>query len=134
MPTVQELREGLAARLRTISGLRAASTQPDNPMPPQAIVNLDSITYDTAFARGLDEYQFTILVIAGRVAERTAQNRLEAYLNPSGTSSIKTAIQGDRTLGGKAQTLRVTEVTSFGSINVGDVTYLAANITVVVYA
>lgn len=134
MPTVQELREGLAARLRTISGLRAAATQPDNPMPPQAIVNLDSITYDTAFARGLDEYQFTILVIAGRVAERTAQNRLEAYLNPSGTSSIKTAIQGDRTLGGKAQTLRVTEVTSFGSINVGDVTYLAANITVVVYA
>lgn len=134
MPTVQELREGLATRLRTISGLRAASTQPDNPMPPQAIVNLDSITYDTAFARGLDEYQFTILVIAGRVAERTAQNRLEAYLNPSGTSSIKTAIQGDRTLGGKAQTLRVTEVTSFGSINVGDVTYLAANITVVVYA
>lgn len=134
MPTVQELREGLATRLRTISGLRAAATQPDNPMPPQAIVNLDSITYDTAFARGLDEYQFTILVIAGRVAERTAQNRLEAYLNPSGTSSIKTAIQGDRTLGGKAQTLRVTEVTSFGSINVGDVTYLAANITVVVYA
>lgn len=134
MPTVQELREGLATRLRTISGLRAASTQPDNPMPPQAIVNLDSITYDTAFARGLDEYQFTILVIAGRVAERTAQNRLEAYLNPSGTSSIKTAIQGDRTLGGKAQTLRVTEVTSFGSINVGDVTYLAANLTVVVYA
>jgi hypothetical protein len=134
MPTVQELREGLATRLRTISGLRAASTQPDNPNPPQAIVNLDSITYDSAYSRGLDEYQFTILVLAGRVAERTSQNRLEAYLNPSGSSSVKTAIQGDRTLGGKAQTLRVTEVTSYGSINVGDVTYLAANLTVVVYA
>lgn len=134
MPTVQELREGLATRLRTISGLRASATQPDNPNPPQAIVNLDSITFDSAFARGMDEYQFTILVLAGRVAERTSQNRLEAYLNPSGTSSIKTAIQGDRTLGGKAQTLRVTEVTSYGSINVGDVTYLAANLTVVVYA
>jgi len=134
MPTVQELREGLAVRLRTISGLRAASTQPDSPNPPQAIVNLDSITYDQAYNRGLDEYQFTILVLAGRVAERTSQNRLEAYLNPTGSSSIKVAIQGDRTLGGKAQTLRVTEVTSYGSINVGDVTYLAANITVVVYA
>lgn len=134
MPTVQELREGLATRLRTISGLRAASTQPDNPNPPQAIVNLDSITYDSAYSRGLDEYQFTILVLAGRVAERTSQNRLEAYLNPSGSSSVKTAIQADRTLGGKAQTLRVTEVTSYGSINVGDVTYLAANLTVVVYA
>lgn len=134
MPTVQELREGLATRLRTISGLRAASTQPDNPNPPMAIVNLDSITFDEAYNRGLDAYQFTILVLAGRVAERTSQNRLEAYLNPSGTSSIKQAIQGDRTLGGKAQTLRVTEVTSYGSISVGDVTYLAANLTVVVYA
>jgi hypothetical protein len=134
MPTVTELRTGLATRLATISGLRTSATIPDQINPPVAIVSLDSITYDEAFARGLDEYQFIVTVFVGRVAERTAQNALDAYLAPTGSGSVKTAIEGDRSLGGKAQTLRVTDMNGISPTTVGDVPYLTAQFAVIVYA
>jgi hypothetical protein len=134
MPTVTELRSGLAARLATITGLRTSATIPDQINPPVAIVSLDNIAYDEAFARGLDEYQFTVTVFVGRIAERTAQNALDAYLAPTGSGSVKTAIEGDRSLGGKAQTLRVTDMVGVAPTTVGDVPYLTAQFAVTVYA
>jgi hypothetical protein len=73
-------------------------------------------------------------VFVGRVAERTAQNALDAYLAPTGSGSVKTAIEGDRSLGGKAQTLRVTDMNGISPTTVGDVPYLTAQFAVIVYA
>jgi hypothetical protein len=134
MPTFSELRTGLATNLATITGLRTASLIPDQVNPPIAIITPETITYDTAFARGLDEYNFTVLVIVHRVAERSAQSSLDAFCNPTGSTSIKTAIESDRSLGGKAQTLRVTDLRTYQALSVGDVDYLAAEFSVVVYA
>lgn len=134
MATVTELRTGLATRLATISGLRTSATIPDQINPPIAIVGLQRIIYDEAFSRGLDEYEFMVTVFVGRVAERSAQNTLDAYLAPTGSGSVKTAIEGDRTLGGKAQTLRVTDMAGLNPVTVGDVSYLSAQFTVTVYA
>jgi hypothetical protein len=134
MPTFSELRTGLATNLATISGLRTANLIPDQVNPPIAIITPETITYDTSFARGLDEYNFTILVVVHRVAERSAQSSLDAFCNPTGSTSIKTAIESDRSLGGKAQTLRVTNLRTYQALSVGDVDYLAAEFSVVVYA
>lgn len=134
MPTFSELRTGLANNLATIAGLRTANLIPDQVNPPIAIITPETITYDTAFARGLDEYNFTVLVIVHRVAERSAQSSLDAFCNPTGSTSIKTAIESDRSLGGKAQTLRVTDLRTYQALSVGDVDYLAAEFSVVVYA
>lgn len=134
MATVSELRTGLATRLATITGLRTSATIPDQLNPPIAVVSLDTITFDQAFQRGLDEYQFTVTVIVGRVAERSSQTRLDGYLDPSGAGSVKTAIEGDRTLGGKASTLRVTDMTGISTVSIGDATMITANFSVVVYA
>ena len=134
MPTFTELRTGLATNLATISGLRTASLIPDQVNPPIAIITPETITYDTSFARGLDEYAFTILVVVHRVAERSAQSSLDAFCNPTGSTSIKTAIVSDRSLGGTAQTLRVTNLRTYQALSVGDVDYLAAEFSVVVYA
>ena len=134
MPTVSELRDGLAANLAAIRGLRTSALVPDQVNPPIAVVTLDSITFDESYQRGLDQYRFTVVVVVGRVAERSAQNNLDAYLAPSGSTSIKAAIEADRTLGGKAQTLRVTEAQGGQPAVVGDVTYLTATFTVAVYA
>jgi hypothetical protein len=134
MPTVTELRTGLATRLATITGLRTAATIPDQINPPVAVVSIDSVNYDTAFNRGMDEYNFTITVVVGRVAERIAQNNLDAYCAPTGSGSVKTAIEGDRSLGGKAQTLRVTEMAGVSPVVIGDITYLTAAFAVTVYA
>lgn len=134
MTTLTELRSGIATNLATISGLRTASTVPDQPNPPIAVVIPRTITYDTAYARGLDTYEFVIIVIVGRVSERTAQTTLDAYCNPSGASSIKAAIESDRTLGGAASDLRVQEMRNYQSLAVGEVTYLAAEFVVQVIA
>ena len=132
--TVGALRAGLATNLATITGLRASAIQPDNPTPPQAIIFPTSITFDRTFRRGLDEYAFTITLIAGRQDARNGQAIMDGYCAPTGTGSIKTAIESDKTLGGACQTLRVTELSAYGSTSIGDTIYLTADFTVIVYA
>jgi hypothetical protein len=132
--SVSLMRVGLASNLARISGLRTSATIPDDPHPPIAVVKPNSITYDLSFARGVDEYEFLVLVIVGRVDERTAQTRLDGYCAPSGDTSVKQAIESDKTLGGSAYDLRVREMRNYQQVTVGDVTYLSAEFVVQVFA
>ena len=134
MADVATIRSGLATNLATISGLRTSAWVPDQINPPIAVIKPETINYDTAFKRGLDTYEFSVLVIVGRVDERSAQSRLDAYCASSGASSIKTAIESDRDLSGAISDLRVTEMRNYTSLPVGDVTYLAAEFVVQVFA
>lgn len=103
-----QVRDGLKTRLETISGLRVYDLIPDTVTPPAAVVGQLDFTFDIDNARGLDQAQVDVLVIVQRFSERSGQNLLDLYLSGTGTSSIKTAIEGDRTLGGVVNTLRVT--------------------------
>jgi len=134
MANITELREGIAANLATIPGLRTAATIPDNPNPPIAIVQLNRVQYHQDFKRGMTEYDFSVQVIVGRVDERTAQRTLDAYCSSTGESAIGLAIESNRTLGGKAFDCIVTEMTNYGSVLISDVTYLAAEFNVRVLA
>jgi hypothetical protein len=133
MASISDIRAGIAANLATITGLRTAAEIPDNPNPPIAIVSLDSVNYDRAYAKGLVEYNFTVTVIVGRSAERIAQRALDTYIS-TGANSIKNAIELDKSLGGKAYDCRVASLNSIGSIQLNDNTYLAADFTVTVLA
>ena len=134
MALISSLRTGLANNLATISGLRTSSTMPDNPSPPIAIVIPSTISFDDTFQRGMQTYTFNVLVVVGRADERTAQNKLDAYCASTGSSSIKLAIESDKTLGGSAFDVRVTEMRNYGQIVIGEVTYLSAEFTVLCYA
>jgi hypothetical protein len=134
MASITDLRAGLATRLGTISGLRTTTETPDTISPPIAIVNVANVNYDRTFQRGLDEYNFVITVIVGRVGERSAQRLLDSYVSTTGSSSVKLAIELDRTLGGKCDSLRVTDMRNYGSLVIGEITYLAAEFNVVVFA
>jgi hypothetical protein len=103
-----QVRDGLKTRLETITGLRAYDLIPDTVTPPAAVVGQLDFTFDIDNARGLDQAQVDVLVIVQRFSERSGQNLLDLYLSGSGASSIKAAIEGDRTLGGVVNTLRVT--------------------------
>lgn len=131
--SISDIRDGLATNLATISGLRTSADLPDNPSPPIAVVQLNNVSYDQAFAKGLVLYNFTVTVIVGRVSERTAQTRLNAFAS-SGDGGIKDAIESDKTLGGSAFDVRLQEMTSLGAITLGEQQYLAAEFSVVVYA
>lgn len=134
MASIATIRTGIATNLATISGLRTSAFVPDLVNPPIAVVRPETVTYDTAFARGLDTLEFAVLVIVGRVDERTSQGRLDAFCDTSGASSIKRAIESNRTLTGAVSDLRVTEMRNYTSLTIGDVTYLAAEFVVQVFA
>jgi hypothetical protein len=131
--SISQIRTRLATNLATISGLRTAAEIPDLPNPPVAVVSLNSVTYDGAYAKGLTTYNLSITVIVGRVAEREAQRKLDAYIS-TGASSIKSAVESDKTLGGYAYDCRVVSMDSVGSLTISDTTYLAADFTVTVIA
>ncbi len=130
---IAEIRAGLAANIATISGLRVSAEIPDNPSPPIAVIALNNISYDLAMARGTTLYNFTVTLIVGRVAERDAQRKLDAYAG-NGERSIKTAVQSDRQLGGAAFDVRLSDMNTIGALNLGEQTYLAADFAVQVYA
>lgn len=134
MASIGTIRAGIATNLGTIAGLRTSAWVPDQINPPIAVVKPESISYDTAFGRGLDTMEFSVLCIVGRVEERTAQATLDAYCATTGTASIKAAIESNPTLGSAISDLRVTEMRNYTSLSVGDVTYLAAEFVVQVFA
>lgn len=132
--TIAAMRSGLANSLRTISGLRASEEIPDQVSPPIAVVSLNNIDYHQAFGGGLNIFRFTVRVIVGRAAERQAQRSLDAFVFPTGASSVRSAIESNRTLGGACQDLIVESMPNIGSITVNENEYLAAEFSVTVYA
>ena len=134
MAALSDIRTGLANRIATISGLRTAATIPDQVNPPIAIVIPERLTYDDAFNRGLVTYSFLVQVIVGKVSERTSQNKIDGFINPTGTTSIKAAIEGDKTLNGVVFDTRVTEVTGYSVVQVGDIAYMSCEFRVTVLA
>jgi hypothetical protein len=98
-------------------------------------VQLQSIDYDQAFQGGMTRYVFIITVIVGRTAERHVQRKLNDYASTGTGSSIKEAVESDRTLGGNAYDCVVSAMTNIGAISLqGDVTYLAADFQVTALA
>jgi len=130
--SIADIRSGLGANLATIRGLRVAETIPDNPNPPIAVIALGNVVYDGAYQGGLVTYNFTVSVIVGRASEREAQRRLDALVS-TGAGSLKVAVESDKSLGGSAYDVRVSEMTNIGAVQLGDQTYLACDFLVSVY-
>lgn len=128
------LRQGIAANLSTISGLRTSWFVPDNPSPPIAIVVPDRNDFDVSMARGSDTYVFQVMVIGGRINERAAQSTLDTFLDSTGPTSVKAAIESDKTLAGAAHSLRVTDWSGYGPLAIGDAQYLSVTFRVTVNA
>lgn len=134
MASLSELRDGIAANLSTITGLRVSAFVPDNINPPLAIITPQNIEYHKSFQNGLNTYNFIVSVFVGRVSERVAQNTLDAYCAPTGSSSIKNAIESDRTLQGRAFDLVVSDMRNYGSVTIAENTYLTAEFDCAVQA
>lgn len=133
--TVSDLRQGLADAMSTLLRVRVYEQIPDTPNPPAAVIQLAGVTYDSTFARGSDEYQFTIVMLSGRADDRTAQTRVEGWIAGHGDGSVKTAIEDDPTLGGICGASRVTEATGLQTYERSDGTsLLGVEFTVTLYA
>lgn len=97
----------LAARLDTIDGLRVYGYPPDSVSPPAAVLSLPTdIVFDETYGRGMDRITWPLLVIAGKVADRTVPERLYPYCSGTGAASIKAVLEAGRYT--ELDTLRVT--------------------------
>ena len=134
MATLTEIRTGLATRCATISGLRTSATMPEQPQPPVAIVQPETVQYDLNARNGLTQYNMIVTVVVSRADARSAQNKVDEFVAPTGSSSIKAAIEGDRTVGGKVNTLRVVSVSNYTMLDTLEVPYLGVDFSVEVFA
>jgi hypothetical protein len=114
MATIAEIRDGLKVRLDTIADVQALAYIPASPTPPAAWVLPDRVDYDGAMARGMDELRFKVHAIFPLTTDIGSQKKLDELLAPSGARSVKAAIEGDKTLGGVVDDLRVSEAQNYG--------------------
>jgi len=122
------VRTNLKTALTAISGLRVFDYVPDSTNIPTnnafAIVGQLSMNYDYTLNRGFDSATCQIIVVVGRMSEKDGQSRLDGLLASSGSTSIKAAVEVDKTLGGAVQTLRVVSA-SPGTITSANIDYLS---------
>lgn len=124
MQNIPGVRDAIKANLQTITNMRVYDTIPDVIVPPCAVVGQLDFTFDIDNQRGLDQASVDVYVIVQRISERSGQDKLDVYLAGSGTGSVKTALESDRTLGGLVDTLRVISAES-GTYQTGDQTFLS---------
>lgn len=132
--TITQVKQGLADRLATITGLRAFAYQPDQLNAPIAFSLLDSITYHRTFNTPTVEMVFTVTVIVCKADSRSAQAQVDPYVSPTGNQSVLAAIEDDTTLGGKVDTLVVTSAGAMQIVSGDDGDYLSVDFKVTVYA
>ena len=119
------LRSGLSTRLQTIAGLRCYDVLPDQIELPAATVLLKPpVIYDASMG-GTAIWLFHITLLVSRWDATRAQHQIDPYIDTTGATSIKAAVEGDRTLGGACDDVRVTRVTNYGPATFAGVAYLA---------
>lgn len=127
--------DAIGTRLVGVTGLRVYDYAADAAAPPAAIVGMPEqpIEYDATMGRGADRVVIPVLVVVGKVSDRSARDALSGYLAGSGASSIKAAIEGGNSdLGGAAQTVRV-QTARVDVVTIAAVDYLGATFDVEVF-
>jgi hypothetical protein len=129
--TPSTVRDKLKAAVN-ITGLRVYDTVPDGLIPPALVIGQLSITWDLVMARAADSAEVDLILIAGRMSDRAAQDYLDSFLTASGTNSIKTKVEADQTLGGSVSSVRVVTATPI-SLTVAGVEMLAYRFAVALW-
>lgn len=131
MVNVAAVMDDLATALDTIPDLRVMAFPADNAQPPVALVGYpEAITYDVTMGRGVDQLDFPVFVLVGRLTDRTVRDRLGAYLDGSGAESVKQALK-DGTYTAMSSVRVASAVVDV--VALAAVEYLAAVFTVNVY-
>ena len=120
--TLKALRAGLAANLATITSIQTSGYILSNPTPPTAWVTYDDplVEFDLTFGRGGDKWFLVVEVFVPLTTDRGGQARLDPYLEGSGATSVKAAIESDTTLGGACESCRCTHIDGVGDYQLGE--------------
>ena len=129
-PTFPQVRQAVADYLTSSIGLRATANRFGAVSPPMAVIAPQTgslIRYSQTFD-GETDYSLRAIVLVSEGDSTSGQDNLDAYLSPTGPSSVYAAVQADPTLGGKVSYAAVIEATAYGLMNWNGVDYLAVSL------
>ena len=101
MAILEDIRAGFAAAITAaFPDVQCTGYLIENPTPPcfEVEPGEDGVTYDMSMQRGFDDWTFTVRGIVSAGLSLGAQKRLDAWLNSSGSQSVKTKLEANRTL------------------------------------
>lgn len=114
----------IGTQLDTISGLNVYDFPSDHISPPAAVVAWpDEVTFDLAYARGMDRITLPVLILVGKANDRASRDTLGAYLASTGATSVKAVLEAGTYTA--FDTVRVTRA-EFDVVRVAGVDYAAA--------
>ncbi len=129
---LSDIRTKIDTALATISGIEHYPRVPSVVNPPCAFPALrpnEPVSYDFTAQNHSLVYHFYVemLVLKGSTLEQ-AQDDLDQYLLPAGTTSIKAAVEAITWTSTTADVCRVTGVSNYGPAVYGGIEYLGARL------
>lgn len=128
----------MSTAIDAITGVRSVAYITDQVTVPTAggayaTVALGDITYDASFGGQLNVYEFIVTVWAPRKDEQRSQKLLDTLKEPSGSTSVKAALEGNAPLAALASSFQVKTASAVGEQSVGEdagaVSYLTVDFT-----
>ena len=131
MASLADIRQGIAETLgATVSGLTTYANVPGSVNLPAVLVVPRSADMSMAFGRGLDTWQFDLILLTSRRDDGLAQGDLDDYATGAGISSIRQAIFTNSLIGLTDGTQAfVTGLSGYGTHDIGDISYMSATLT-----
>lgn len=130
---VSAVRLALATAADAIEGLNCYKLSPSDIAEPAFYAGRVEIDYDTAMGRGMDSILVYCRVLVSRADDEAGNAVLDTYLKGAGPTSLKAALQADRSLGGACSAMRVRRVDSHRMFEHAGTDYFGAELTVEVH-
>lgn len=116
--TLSQIRDGLKANLDAVYTDPWSVTKytPTSPNPPSIDIQPAhpvSIEYDHAMSRGADCIYLVVRAIVPTGVDVDWQTLLDTLMDPTGASSMKSAVEADKTLGGAVSWARVIKCSGY---------------------
>jgi hypothetical protein len=137
--TLEQVMDAVEAALNALPNLRVIDYVPDSvPVSGSAsaaIIPVPAVpSYRETFGRGKYILTVDVIVLVSPLLDRTGQRKLAAYANQTGDSSLRAAIEADRTLGGVVDHAHLESFEPLGMEEVGLIRYYGGRFTIKIAA
>lgn len=134
MTTMRDARYALAEAIENGADVRASAYQADNVNAPCAHVFRRSMDPRMVFSGAKSTYLLGVRLFASRMAEVDAQELLDEWTEPAGSTSVVAAIQNGANWAVDVDYAQVTQIGDVQQLTIGDETFLIVDLDVeVVY-
>jgi hypothetical protein len=133
MSSVSAIRDAIKTTLDTaLDGVYPYDFVPDNASLPAIAVAPVLSDFEVAFGRGVDTWEFELLILTSRASDRGGQERLDQLITGAGSSSIRQVIFQNRTLGLSDCDAHVSGLVGYGPADAAGVDVYSARLRLVV--